>query len=152
MKHILTDPFIPADYMAYLIKCNSTHGRSKGEVSTIKGKLFVNGEKINVHNEKDPSDSPWSEVGAEYIVESTGVFTTIAKCRSHLHAGAKKVVIAASSVDAPVFVMGVNEGKYTENQTIISATLYTTNALGPIAKVVHEKFGIIEVLITTIHS
>ncbi|CAF4444177.1 unnamed protein product, partial [Rotaria sp. Silwood2] len=97
----INDPFIPADYMVYLIKYTSTHGRFKGEVSTIKGKLFVNGKKINVHNEKDPSDIPWSEVGAEYIVESTGVFTTIAKCRSHLHAGAKKVIIAASSVDSP---------------------------------------------------
>ncbi|CAF3383439.1 unnamed protein product, partial [Rotaria sp. Silwood2] len=86
----INDPFIPADYMVYLIKYNSTHGRFKGEFSTIKGKLFVNRNKINVHNEKDSSNIPWSEVGAEYIVESTGVFTTIAKCRSHLHAGAKK--------------------------------------------------------------
>ncbi|CAM4969154.1 unnamed protein product [Rotaria socialis] len=148
----INDPSIPADYMVYLIKYNSTHGRFKGEVSTIKGKLFVNGKKINVHNEKDPSDIPWSLVGAEYIVESTGVFTTIAKCRSHLHAGAKKVIIAASSADAPMFVMGVNEDKYTEKQTIISATSYTTNALAPLVKVVHEKFGIIEGLITIIHS
>ncbi|CAF4520077.1 unnamed protein product, partial [Rotaria socialis] len=148
----INDPSIPADYMVYLIKYNSTHGRFKGEVSTIKGKLFVNGKKINVHNEKDPSDIPWSLAGAEYIVESTGVFTTIAKCRSHLHAGAKKVIIAASSADAPMFVMGVNEDKYTEKQTIISATSYTTNALAPLVKVVHEKFGIIEGLITIIHS
>ncbi|CAF3465669.1 unnamed protein product [Rotaria socialis] len=148
----INDPSIPADYMVYLIKYNSTHGRFKGEVSTIKGKLFVNGKKINVHNEKDPSDIPWSLAGAEYIVESTGVFTTIAKCRSHLHAGAKKVIIAASSADAPMFVMGVNEDKYTEKQAIISATSYTTNALAPLVKVVHEKFGIIEGLITIIHS
>ncbi|CAF2141480.1 unnamed protein product [Rotaria magnacalcarata] len=138
--------------MVYLIKYNSTHGRFKGEVSTIKGKLFVNGKKINVHHEKDPSDIPWSEVGAEYIVESTGVFTTIAKCRSHLHAGAKKVIITAASVDAPMFVMGVNEDKYTKKQKIISAASYTTNALAPLVKVVHEKFGIIEGLITIIHS
>ncbi|CAF3114216.1 unnamed protein product [Rotaria sp. Silwood2] len=125
----INDPFIPADYMVYLIKYNSTHGRFKGEFSTIKGKLFVNRNKINVHNEKDSSNIPWSEVGAEYIVESTGVFTTIAKCRSHLHAGAKKVIIAASSVDAPMFVMGVNEDKYRENQTIILATSYTTSSV-----------------------
>jgi glyceraldehyde 3-phosphate dehydrogenase len=148
----VNDPFIPADYMAYMFKYDSTHGRFKGEVSHKDGKLIVNGQEISVYTEKDPAQIPWGQLGAEYIVESTGVFTTIDKCQAHLHAGAKKVVITAPSADAPMFVMGVNEDKYTGKETVLSNASCTTNCLAPLAKVIHEKFGIVEALMTTVHS
>ncbi|CAF2521418.1 unnamed protein product [Rotaria sp. Silwood2] len=148
----INDPFIPADYMVYMFKYDSTHGRYKGEVSHKDGKLIVDGKEINVYTEKEPSKIPWGQLGAEYIVESTGVFTTIDKCQSHLQAGAKKVIITAPSADAPMFVMGVNEDKYTGKEAVISNASCTTNCLAPLAKVVHEKFGILEALMTTVHS
>jgi len=148
----INDPFIPADYMVYMFKYDSTHGRFKGEVSTKDGKLIVNGTEINVFTEKDPTKIPWGSIGAEYVVESTGVFTTVDKCQPHLQAGAKKVVITAPSADAPMFVMGVNEDKYTGKETVLSNASCTTNCLAPLAKVVHEKFGIVEALMTTVHS
>jgi glyceraldehyde 3-phosphate dehydrogenase len=148
----VNDPFIPADYMAYMFKYDSTHGRFKGEVSHKDGKLIVNGKEVNVYTEKDPTQIPWGKIGAEYIVESTGVFTTVEKCQSHLQAGAKKVIITAPSADAPMFVMGVNEDKYTGKEAVISNASCTTNCLAPLAKIVHEKFGIVEALMTTIHS
>lgn len=148
----INDPFIPADYMVYMFKYDSTHGKFKGEVSTKDGKLIVNGQEISVYTEKDPSKIPWGTLGAEYIVESTGVFTTVDKCQPHLQAGAKKVVITAPSADAPMFVMGVNEDKYTGKETVVSNASCTTNCLAPLAKVVHEKFGIVEALMTTVHS
>jgi glyceraldehyde 3-phosphate dehydrogenase len=148
----INDPFIPADYMAYMFKYDSTHGRFKGEVSHQEGKLIVNGHAISVFTEKEPSKIPWGQLGAEYIVESTGVFTTVEKCQPHIQAGAKKVVITAPSADAPMFVMGVNEDKYTGKETVISNASCTTNCLAPLAKVIHEKFGIVEALMTTVHS
>ncbi|CAF1181880.1 unnamed protein product [Adineta steineri] len=148
----INDPFVPADYMVYMFKYDSTHGRFKGEVSTKDGKLIVNGKEIAVFTEKDPSKIPWGQLGAEYVVESTGVFTTIDKCQPHLQAGAKKVVITAPSADAPMFVMGVNEDKYTGSESVVSNASCTTNCLAPLAKVVHEKFGIVEALMTTVHS
>jgi len=148
----INDPFIPADYMVYMFKYDSTHGRFKGEVSHKDGKLVVNGNEIAVYTEKEPSKIPWGQLGAEYIVESTGVFTTIDKCQPHIQAGAKKVIITAPSADAPMFVMGVNEEKYTGKETVISNASCTTNCLAPLAKVVHEKFGIVEALMTTVHS
>jgi len=148
----VNDPFIPADYMVYMFKYDSTHGKFKGEVSHKDGKLIVNGQEISVFTEKDPSQIPWGKLGVEYVVESTGVFTTIDKCQPHLQAGAKKVVITAPSADAPMFVMGVNEDKYTGKETVLSNASCTTNCLAPLAKVVHEKFGIVEALMTTVHS
>jgi len=138
--------------MVYMFKYDSTHGKFKGEVSTKDGKLIVNGNKIDVFTEKEPSKIPWGKLGAEYVVESTGVFTTVDKCQPHIQAGAKKVVITAPSADAPMFVMGVNEDKYTGKETVVSNASCTTNCLAPLAKVVHEKFGIVEALMTTVHS
>jgi len=148
----INDPFIPADYMVYMFKYDSTHGRFKGEVSHKGDKLIVNGKEISVFTEKEPSKIPWGKLGAEYIVESTGVFTTVDKCKPHLDAGAKKVIITAPSADAPMFVMGVNEDKYTGKETVVSNASCTTNCLAPLAKVIHEKFGIVEALMTTVHS
>ncbi|CAF4509388.1 unnamed protein product [Rotaria socialis] len=130
----INDPFIPAEYMVYMFKYDSTHGRFKGEVSAKDGKLIVNGKEISVFTEKEPSHIPWGQLGAEYIIESTGVFTTIDKCQSHLQAGAKKVIITAPSADAPMFVMGVNEDKYTGKETVLSNASCTTNCLAPLAK------------------
>jgi glyceraldehyde 3-phosphate dehydrogenase len=148
----VNDPFIPADYMAYMFEYDSTHGRFKGQVSHKEGKLIVNGTEISVYTEKEPSKIPWGQLGAEYVVESTGVFTTVEKCQPHIQAGAKKVIITAPSADAPMFVMGVNEDKYTGKETVLSNASCTTNCLAPLAKVIHEKFGIVEALMTTVHS
>jgi len=148
----VNDPFIPVDYMAYMFKYDSTHGKFKGEVSHKDGKLVVNGQEIAVFDKKDPSEIPWGQLGVEYVVESTGVFTTTEKCQPHIKAGAKKVIITAPSADAPMFVMGVNEDKYTGKETVISNASCTTNCLAPLAKVINEKFGIVEALMTTVHS
>ncbi|CAF0967821.1 unnamed protein product [Rotaria sp. Silwood1] len=148
----INDPFISVDHMAYLFEYDSTHGHFKGEVSFKDKKLIVNGQEISVFNEEEPSKIPWNQLDVEYVVESTGLFTTIDKCQSHLQAGVKKVLIAESSADAPMFVMGVNEHTYTENETILSNASSTTNCLAPLVKVIHEKFDIIEGLMTTVHS
>jgi len=148
----INDPFIAPDYAAYMLKYDSTHGRFNGEVSTKGNDLVVNGKTVKFYNEKDPANIPWKDTGAYYIVESTGVFTTTEKCKAHLKAGAKKVVISAPSADAPMFVMGVNEKSYKPEYDVISNASCTTNCLAPLAKVVHDNFTIIEGLMTTIHS
>lgn len=148
----INDPFIPPEYMVYMMKYDSTHGKFKGDVSTKDGKLVVDGQEIHVYTKKDPVEIPWGEIGVEYVVESTGVFTTIDKCQPHLKAGAKKVIITAPSADAPMFVMGVNEHTYKGTETVLSNASCTTNCLAPLAKVIHEKFGIVEALMTTVHS
>lgn len=154
----VNDPFINIEYMVYMFKYDSTHGCFKGDVHAENGKLVVclpgkSTHHITVHNTKDPSEIPWAADGAEYVVESTGVFTTIEKASAHLKGGAKKVVISAPSADAPMFVMGVNENKYdAANNHIISNASCTTNCLAPLAKVIHDKFGIIEGLMTTVHA
>lgn len=135
-----------------MLKYDSTHGRFKGDVVVDGQDLIVNGKKVKFYQEKDPANIPWSETGAEYIVESTGVFTTIDKASAHLKGGAKKVIISAPSADAPMFVMGVNEDKYDGTPNIISNASCTTNCLAPLAKVVHDNFTIIEGLMTTVHS
>uniref|UniRef100_A0A915PG77 Glyceraldehyde-3-phosphate dehydrogenase n=1 Tax=Setaria digitata TaxID=48799 RepID=A0A915PG77_9BILA len=141
-----------------MFKYDSTHGRFKGTITSEGGNLVVsmNGKsthKITVHNSKDPKEIPWGANGAEYVVESTGVFTTTEKASAHLKGGAKKVVISAPSADAPMFVMGVNHDKYDKaNNHIISNASCTTNCLAPLAKVIHDKFGIIEGLMTTVHA
>jgi len=148
----VNDPFIPLDYMVYMFKYDSTHGRFTGEVKHDGTFLYVNGNKITVFNEKDPANIDWASAGAEYIVESTGVFTTIEKAGVHLNKGAKKVVISAPSADAPMYVVGVNHEKYDPSQHVVSNASCTTNCLAPLAKVINDNFGILEGLMTTVHA
>jgi len=148
----VNDPFIDLAYMVYMFKYDSVHGRFKGTVSTEDGKLVIDGRPITVFGEKNPADIPWGSVGADYIVESTGVFTTVEKASAHLKGGAKKVIISAPSADAPMFVCGVNLDAYDPKYTVISNASCTTNCLAPLAKVLHDKFGIVEGLMSTIHS
>jgi glyceraldehyde 3-phosphate dehydrogenase len=139
--------------MAYMLKYDSTHGRFNGDVEVKDGKLVVNGKAIRVTSERNPADLKWGEVGAEYVVESTGIFLTKEKAQAHLDAGAKKVVMSAPSKDdTPMFVMGVNHNKYTSDMNFVSNASCTTNCLAPIAKVLNDKFGIVEGLMTTIHA
>lgn len=143
---------IGPDYMAYMLKYDSTHGRYRGDVQVDGQSLIVDGKKIRVTAEKDPADLKWGDVGADFVVESTGLFLTDDKARAHLHAGAKKVVMSAPSKDSsPMFVMGVNHKSYS-GQDIVSNASCTTNCLAPIAKVVHDNFGIVEGLMTTVHA
>ena len=150
----INDPFIDLDYMVYMTKYDSMHGQFKGTLETKDGKFVVNGHPINVYGCKDPSEIPWKECGAEYVVESTGVFTTTEKASAHIKAGAKKVVISAPAKDkeTPTFVMGVNEDKYTKDMTVVSNASCTTNCLAPLATVINDNFGIIEGLMTTVHA
>ena len=148
----INDPFIDLEYMTYMLRYDTVHGQFQGEISTEDGKLVVNGKKISVYGVMNPDEIPWKECGAEYIVESTGVFTDVAKASAHLKGGAKKVVISAPSKDAPMFVMGVNHDKYSKDMTVVSNASCTTNCLAPLAKVVHDNFGIVEGLMTTVHS
>jgi len=149
----VNDPFLEASYMAYLFKHDSTHGRFKGDVKVVDGKLVINGKEIAVYGMRDPAEIPWGKHDADYVVESTGVFTTVDKAGAHLKGGARKVIISAPSADAPMFVMGVNEDKYDPNtMTVVSNASCTTNCLAPVAKVIHDKFGIVEGLMTTIHA
>merc|ERR1712168_1233755 len=151
----INDPFIDLDYMGYMFKYDSTHGRFKGEVSLKGGKLNVDGKLINIHNEREPGNIPWRTDGAEYVVESTGVFTTVEKAGQHFgkdNMNCKKVVISAPSADAPMFVMGVNEEKYDNSLNVVSNASCTTNCLAPLAKVIHQKFGIEDGLMTTVHA
>ena len=148
----VNDPFITVDYMVYMFKYDSTHGVFKGDVSADGSNLVVNGHTIKVFNEMKPENIPWGSAGAEYIVESTGVFTTLDKAKAHFSSGGKKVIISAPSADAPMFVMGVNEDKYSKDMTIVSNASCTTNCLAPIAKVLNDKFEILEGLMTTVHA
>ena len=148
----INDPFITADYMAYMIKYDTVHGKFNGEVRAEEGKLIVNGKEIKVFNEMDPHNIPWGKEGVEYVLECSGVFTTLEKAQAHIDAGAKQVVISAPSKDAPMFVMGVNQEKYDPSMNIVSNASCTTNCLAPLAKVIHSNFGIKEGLMTTVHS
>ncbi|CAO1338742.1 unnamed protein product [Diamesa serratosioi] len=148
----INDPFIGLDYMVYMFKFDSTHGRFKGEVKAENGFLVINGKKITVFQEREPKAIPWGKAGAEYVVESTGVFTTIEKASLHLEGGAKKVIISAPSADAPMFVVGVNLDAYQPSMKVVSNASCTTNCLAPIAKVIHDNFEIIEGLMTTVHA
>lgn len=148
----INDPFIDLDYMKYMLQYDSVHGQFKGTIEIKDDKLVVNGKAINVYACMDPSEIPWKECGAEYIIESTGVFTTTEKANAHIKAGAKKVVISAPSKDAPMFVMGVNHTTYTKDMDIVSNASCTTNCLAPLAKVIHDNFGIVEGLMTTVHA
>lgn len=135
-----------------MLKYDSTHGRFKGDVKVDGTDLIVNDKRVKFHTEKDPANIPWKDTGAEYIVESTGVFTTTEKAKAHLKGGAKKVIISAPSADAPMYVMGVNEKTYDGKADVISNASCTTNCLAPLAKVVHDKFTIIEGLMTAVHA
>lgn len=148
----INDPFISLDYMQYMLKYDSVHGQYKGEIGEKDGKLVVDGQEITVFEQMNPQDIDWKSCGAEYIVESTGVFTTIDKASLHFQGGAKKVVISAPSADAPMFVMGVNQDKYTKDMKVVSNASCTTNCLAPVAKVLNDKFGIVEGLMTTVHA
>jgi len=148
----INDPFIDLDYMVYMFKYDSTHGQYKGEVSAADGKLVVDGRSITVFSERDPAAIPWGSVGAVYVVESTGVFTTLEKAGAHHKGGAEKVIISAPSADAPMFVMGVNEESYNKDMKIVSNASCTTNCLAPLAKVINDNFGILEGLMTTVHA
>ncbi len=144
---------IELDYMAYMLKYDSTHGIFKGDISIEGGNLVVNGKKIRVTAERDPSNLKWDEIGAEYVVESTGLFLDKEKGALHLKAGAKRVILSAPAKDdTPTFVMGVNHKKYTADMTIVSNASCTTNCLAPIAKVLNDNFTILEGLMTTVHA
>ena len=143
---------IDVDYMVYMLKYDTMHGRFNGTAEAKDGKLIVNGQAIRVTAEKDPANLKWDEVGAEYVVESTGLFLTKEKAEAHIKAGAKRVVMSAPSKDdTPMFVMGVNNKEY-KGQTIVSNASCTTNCLAPLTKVINDKFGVIEGLMTTVHS
>lgn len=148
----VNDPFIDVEYMKYMLVYDTVHGKFDGEVSVEDGKLVVNGKKIAVFAEKDPANINWASCGAEYVVESTGVFTTTEKASAHFNGGAKKVVISAPSNDAPMFVMGVNNDSYTSDMKVVSNASCTTNCLAPLAKVINDNFGIVEGLMTTVHA
>ncbi len=148
----INDPFITADYMAYMVKYDTVHGKFEGEVSSKENTLIVNGTEIKVYNEMDPSNIPWGKDGVDYVLECSGVFTTIEKAEAHLKGGAKKVIISAPSKDAPMFVMGVNHTSYDPSMNIVSNASCTTNCLAPLAKVINDHFGIVDGLMTTVHS
>ena len=148
----VNDPFITADYMAYMTKYDTVHGRFNGTIEEKEGNLVVNGNVIKVFNEMDPHNIPWKDLGVEYVLECSGVFTTMEKAQAHLDAGAKKVIISAPSKDAPMFVMGVNNETYDPSMNIVSNASCTTNCLAPLAKVINDNFGITEGLMTTVHS
>nr|CAI77669.1 glyceraldehyde-3-phosphate dehydrogenase [Platichthys flesus]CAI77670.1 glyceraldehyde-3-phosphate dehydrogenase [Platichthys flesus] len=148
----INDPFIDLEYMVYMFKYDSTHGRFHGQVSVEGDKLVIDGHKISVFHERDPANIKWGDAGAAYVVESTGVFTTIEKASAHLKGGAKRVIISAPSADAPMFVVGVNHEKYENSLKVVSNASCTTNCLAPLAKVINDNFGIIEGLMSTVHA
>jgi len=150
---VAINDLIDVDYIAYMLKYDSTHGRFNGTVEVKDGNLVVNGSTVRVTAETNPANLKWDAVGADYVVESTGIFLTKEKAQGHIDAGAKKVIMSAPSKDdTPMFVMGVNHKKYTSDMKFVSNASCTTNCLAPIAKVLNDKFGIVEGLMTTIHA
>ena len=143
---------LDVEHLAYLLKYDSTHGRFSGTVDVKNGNLIVNGKEIRITAERNPEDLKWDAVGAEVVLDCTGIFTTLEGAQKHIKAGAKKVAISAPSADAPMFVMGVNHNKITAADTIVSNASCTTNCLAPLAKVINDNFGIIEGLMTTVHA
>ena len=150
----INDPAIDRDYMVYMTKFDTIHGKFEGTAEIKDGKFTVNGHAIEVYDLMDPAQIPWGEAGVDYVVESTGVFTTTEKCQAHLQSGAKKVIISAPAKDkdTPTFVMGVNEKTYTKDMKVVSNASCTTNCLAPLTKVINDNFGIVEGLMTTVHS
>ncbi|MDE5418867.1 type I glyceraldehyde-3-phosphate dehydrogenase [Ancylomarina sp. DW003] len=150
---VAINDLIDVDYMAYMLKYDSTHGKFDGDVEVKDGQLIVNGATVRVTAERNPADINWGAVNAEYVVESTGLFLTKETAQGHIDAGAKKVVMSAPSKDdTPMFVMGVNNKEYTNDMTFVSNASCTTNCLAPVAKVLNDKYGIIEGLMTTVHA
>ena len=149
---VAINDLLDVDHLAYLLKYDSVHGQFKGKVEVKEGKLYVNDKHIRVTAERDPSLIKWDAVNVDVVAECTGIFTTLETAQSHIKGGAKKVVISAPSADAPMFVMGVNHTKVTANDTIVSNASCTTNCLAPLAKVIHDNFGIVEGLMTTVHA
>ncbi|TDG36689.1 type I glyceraldehyde-3-phosphate dehydrogenase [Pedobacter changchengzhani] len=151
---VAINDLIEPDYMAYMLKYDSTHGKFDGTIEVVNGHLVVNGKTIRVTAERDPANLKWNEAGVEVVIESTGLFLTRADAEKHIAAGAKKVVFSAPAKDGdiPTYVMGVNHHKLTADQTIVSNASCTTNCLAPIAKVLNDKFGIVEGLMSTIHA
>jgi len=149
---VAINDLLEVDYLAYLLKYDSVHGKFDGDVSVNNGKLVVNGKEIRVSAERNPENLKWDEVGAEYIIESTGFFTAKDKAALHIKGGAKKVIISAPSPDAPMYVMGVNHKELTDDVAIFSNASCTTNCLAPIAKVLNDTYGITEGLMTTVHA
>lgn len=148
VNDIMLDP----KYAAYLFKFDTVHGRFQGTVEPTEKGLKINGKEIILLNERDPAKLPWGQYGVEYVVESTGIFTTKEAASKHLQGGAKRVIISAPSADAPMFVMGVNQDKFTPDMKVISNASCTTNCLAPLAAILHENFGISEALMTTVHA
>lgn len=148
----INDPFIDLDYMVYMLKYDTVHGRFNGDVSIDGDALVINGVRVKHFQEMDPANIAWSEAGVQTVVESTGVFTLKDAASAHLKGGAQKVVISAPSKDAPMFVMGVNHDSYTPDMKVVSNASCTTNCLAPIAKVLNDNFGIVEGLMTTVHA
>lgn len=148
----INDPFIDSEYMAYMLTHDSAHGAFGGHAESKGGHLYVNGKKHLVFAEKEPAAIPWPDSGAEYIVDSTGVFTRVGSAEPHLRGSVKKVVITGPSVDAPMFVMGVNHRSYKSDMDIVSNASCTTNCLAPLAKVINDRYGIVEGLMTTVHA
>lgn len=143
----------PADYLAYMLKYDTMHGKINAQVSSGDNSIIVDGHVIPVYAERDPANLPWKEIGAEYVIESTGLFLTKDKAKGHIEAGAKHVVMSAPSKDdTPMFVMGVNQDSYTSDMTFVSNASCTTNCLAPLAKVIHQEFGIEQSLMSTIHA
>jgi glyceraldehyde 3-phosphate dehydrogenase len=143
---------LDVDHLAYLLKYDSVHGQFDGDIEVENGSLVVNGNKIRITSERNPEDLKWDAVDADVVLDCTGIFTTLEKAQGHITAGAKKVAISAPSADAPMFVMGVNHKNITADDTIVSNASCTTNCLAPIAKVLNDKFGIVEGLMTTVHA
>ena len=149
---VAINDLLEVSHLAYLLKYDSVHGRFNGTVEVVNGELIVNGKKIRVTAAKEPSTLKWDEVGVDVVAECTGIFTTLETANAHIAGGAKKVVISAPSADAPMFVMGVNHTHAKSSDTIVSNASCTTNCLAPLAKVIHDNFGIVEGLMTTIHA
>ena len=150
----VNDPFLNTSYMAYQFKYDTVHGKFKGDVTYDKENIIINGKKIRCITEKTPENIPWSDYGVDYVCESTGIFKEIKTASRHINGakGAKKVIVSAPSDDAPTFVMGVNQQKYTKDMKVVSNASCTTNCLAPIAKVLQDHYGIEEGLMTTIHA
>ena len=149
----INDPFIDLDYMVYMTKYDTVHGQFKGTIEAANGKLVVNGAAINITEERDPSNIPWGTIGAEYVVDATGIFHSKDAAQAHINAGAKKVIYSGPSKDdTPMFVCGVNLDKYESSMNFVSNASCTTNCLAPLAKVINDKFGIKDGLMTTVHS